>query len=339
MKKALSAACAVTMMKCLNKHFIVITAIMVIGLFGLSATANSQETVAGIPDFAVTCTNPGQLCDPPFSVSLETGSVLQARYFVRSTHCSSVRVHLFVDGTLKATTGFLGWPGAPSPFAELPLDTGLVDLGPVSPGTHLISFQAEGQVGGCNSGQPESWGGSLEVPHATTVQPVQLPGQPPVQPPVQPGQHGQAPVLCNGLPATIVGDSNSNMIFGTPGNDVIDGLAGNDTIFGLGGDDVICGGPGRDKLDGNSGKDKLFGGAGNDVLKGGTGRDRLYGNGGNDKLFGGAGNDVLKGGTGRDRLYGNGGNDAMNGQSGSDRGDGGRGTDKATRCERMTRVP
>ena len=132
------------------------------------------------------------------------------------------------------------------------------------------------------------------------------PPPPPLAPTVQP------PVLCNGLPATIVGDSNSNTIFGTPGNDVIHGLAGNDTIFGLGGDDVICGGAGRDKL---------------------------YGNSGNDKLFGGAGNDVLKGGTGRDRLFGQSGNDAMDGQSGSDRCDGGSGTDKAIRCERRTRVP
>jgi RTX calcium-binding nonapeptide repeat (4 copies) len=303
----------------MDKDFIVITAVMVFGLFGLSATANSQETVEiVIPDFVVTCTSTGQLCEPPFSVSVETGSVLQVQYFVRSTHCSSLRVHLFVDGTLKVTTGFLGWPGAPSPFAELPLNTGLVDLGPVSPGAHLISVQAEGQVSGCNFHQPYSWGGTLKVPHATTAQPTQLPGQPPAQPAVlqptgEPGQHGQPPVLCNGLPATIVGDSNSNRIFGTPGSDVIHGLAGNDTILGLGGDDVICGGPGRDKL---------------------------YGNSGNDKLFGDAGNDVLKGGTGRDRLSGQSGNDAMDGQSGSDRCDGGsRRTDKARRCERTTRVP
>ena len=280
---------------------------MVIGVFGLSATANSQETFETvIPDFVVTCTSTGQLCDPPLSVSGEIGSVLQAQYFVRSTHCSSLRVHLFVDGTLKVTTGFLGWVGAPSPFAELPLDTGLVDLGPVSPGAHLISVQAEGQVSGCNVGKPLSWGGSLKV--LTNVPTSLLPTT--VRPPDQPP--GQPPVLCNGLPATIVGDSNSNTIFGTPANDVIHGLAGNDTIFGLGGNNVICGGPGRDKL---------------------------YGNSGNDKLFGGAGNDVLKGGTGRDRLFGQSGNDAMAGQSGSDRCDGGGGTDKATRCERRTRVP
>jgi len=276
---------------------------MVIGLFGLSATANSQETFeTAIPDFVVTCTSTGQRCDPPLSVSGEIGSVLQVQYFVRSTHCSSLRVHLFVDGTLKVTTGFLGWPGAPSPFAELPLDTGLVHLGPVLPGAHLISVQTEGQVSGCNSGKPFSWGGSLKaltnVPTSLLPTTVRLPDQP--------------PVLCNGLPATIVGTDGNDYLVGTPGNDVIHGLAGNDTIFGLGGDDVICGGPGRDKL---------------------------YGNSGNDKLFGGAGNDVLKGGTGRDRLFGQSGNDAMAGQSGSDRCDGGGGTDKATRCERRTRVP
>ena len=146
---------------------------MVIGLFGLSATANSQETFETvIPDFVVTCTSTGQLCDPPFSVSGEIGSVLQVQYFVLSTHCSSLRVHLFVDGTLKVTTGFLGWPGAPSPFAELPLDTGLVDLGPVSPGAHLISVQAEGQVSGCNVGKPSSWGGSLKVLTNVPISPL-----------------------------------------------------------------------------------------------------------------------------------------------------------------------
>ena len=120
------------------------------------------------------------------------------------------------------------------------------------------------------------------------------------------------PVLCNGLPATIVGTDGNDYLVGTPGNDVIHGLAGNDTIFGLGGDDVICGGPGRDKL---------------------------YGNSRNDKLFGGAGNDVLKGGIGRDRLFGQSGNDVIDGGSGFDRCDGGSGTDKARRCERRTRVP
>ena len=153
---------------------------MVIGLFRLSATANSQETFETvIPDFSVTCTSTGQLCDPPFSVSGEIGSVLQVRYFALSTHCSSLRVHLLVDGILKVTTGFLGWPGATSPFAELPLDTGLVDLGPVSPGAHLISVQAEGQVSGCNVGKPFSWGGSLKVLTNVPISPLTIMVRPP----------------------------------------------------------------------------------------------------------------------------------------------------------------
>ncbi|MGQ0592846.1 MAG: S8 family serine peptidase, partial [Gammaproteobacteria bacterium] len=82
------------------------------------------------------------------------------------------------------------------------------------------------------------------------------------------------PVLCNGLPATVVGTDVRDILFGSPRDDVIHGLAGNDTIAGLDGNDVICGGPGRDRLSGHRGNDMLFGEAGNDVLKGGPGGDR-----------------------------------------------------------------
>jgi hypothetical protein len=142
--------------------------------------------------------------------------------------------------------------------------------------------------------------------------PPLLPSPPPAACFVTPLPPPPPPVLCNGLPATIVGDNNGNTIFGTLDNDVIHGLAGNDTIAGRGGNDVICGGPGR---------------------------DRLFGNRGNDQLFGDAGNDVLKGGTGRDRLSGQNGNDTIDGQSGSDRCNGGRGNDRATSCESTARVP
>jgi len=61
---------------------------------------------------------------------------------------------------LKVTTPLLGWPGGPG---NLPLDTGLLDLGPVSPGKHLLSIEAEGQAGGCNVGKLVRWGGKLVV--------------------------------------------------------------------------------------------------------------------------------------------------------------------------------
>ena len=52
------------------------------------------------------------------------------------------------------------------------------------------------------------------------------------------------PPMCDGRPATIVGNNNNNTIFGTPGNNVIHGRGGNDVIHGRGGNDRICGGQG-----------------------------------------------------------------------------------------------
>jgi RTX calcium-binding nonapeptide repeat (4 copies) len=99
---------------------------------------------------------------------------------------------------------------------------------------------------------------------------------------------GQAPVTCNGLPATIVGtekgtEGRDPPLIGTRGRDVIVGLGGNDTLSGLGGNDVICGGDANDTLKGGSGKDTLLGQAGGDVLKGGPGRD--FCNGGTGGVF------------------------------------------------------
>jgi CSLREA domain-containing protein len=96
-------------------------------------------------------------------------------------------------------------------------------------------------------------------------------------------------VMCDGLPATIVGTSGNDTIVGTTGADVIAGLGGNDTIYGKGGNDHICGGDGKDTIIGGSGNDRLFGGAGNDTLKGGDGNDYLDGGGGTDKCVGGTG--------------------------------------------------
>lgn len=157
----------------MSTRFSVVVAVVVVSLFGWSEAVQGQTVETVIPDFIAPCTSVGELCDPPFSVSVETGSVLQVQYFVRPTHCASVRVGLLVDGTLKATSDFLGWPGAPAPFSDLALDTGLVDLGPVSAGAHVVGVQAEGQVGGCNFGQLDNWGGSLRVVTSPPV--VQVP--------------------------------------------------------------------------------------------------------------------------------------------------------------------
>lgn len=55
---------------------------------------------------------------------------------------------------------------------------------------------------------------------------------------------------CKGIPATLVGTNNHDILQGTPGDDVIVGRAGNDTIQGFGGNDLICGNAGNDRISG-----------------------------------------------------------------------------------------
>lgn len=176
-------------------------------------------------------------------------------------------------------------------------------------------------------------------------------------------------LTCDGLPATIVGTPDNDVLVGTDSDDVVAGLDGDDVIYGLGGHDVICGGPGNDLLWGGSGRDRLFGEDGDDVLRGGSGadylvggpgRDVLLGEAGNDQLFdddgedvlfggdgadrlvGGPGRDTLFGGLGKDRLFGGADNDYLHGGSGSDVCDGGSHStaDVAdASCERVFAVP
>jgi Ca2+-binding RTX toxin-like protein len=115
---------------------------------------------------------------------------------------------------------------------------------------------------------------------------------------------------CNGLPATIVGMPDDDVIDGTNGDDVIVAMGGNDTINGGNGNDVICGNAGDDIINGNNGIDLLFGSFGNDTLNGGSGDDSLDGGAGDDDLFGDRGADTLTGGTGADFFSGGQGSDS-----------------------------
>jgi predicted extracellular nuclease len=135
---------------------------------------------------------------------------------------------------------------------------------------------------------------------------------------------------CNGLPATIVGTTGDDVIYGTNGADVIAGLGGNDIINGGNGNDVICGYAGDDTLNGGNGNDTLIGSFGNDTLSGSNGDDMLIDSAGNDVLDGGNGNDSLTGGDGIDELYGQNGNDVLDGGDGNDILSGGNGDDTLT---------
>ena len=116
------------------------------------ATVNAQaDNLEKSYPIAVHCSSQGELCEPAFSVPIETGSVLQVKYIVPN-HCCPISLHIYVDDVLVRDTGVLGWPGATGEFSSLPLDTGFIDLGPVSPGSHTVSLKAEGHLGGCNVG-------------------------------------------------------------------------------------------------------------------------------------------------------------------------------------------
>ncbi len=128
------------------------------------------------------------------------------------------------------------------------------------------------------------------------------------------------PPQCFGVPATIVGTVNNDVINGTPGNDVIVAGNGNDTINGNGGNDRICAGNGNDNVSGGTGTDFVLGDPGADLIRGDGDNDTLVGNAGGgdlndlgDTIVGGHGNDFIDGWAGSDTLVGGPGNDTIRG--------------------------
>jgi len=103
--------------------------------------------------FSVRSDGAGQLSSGIYTITVHTSGVLQASYTAPREHCSSVRMHFLVDGIARGVSDAV-MPGR---------DTGYVELGPVKPGEHQISLQAEGIPGGCNAGFLTSWGGSVMV--------------------------------------------------------------------------------------------------------------------------------------------------------------------------------
>ena len=130
----------------------------------LGLTSGSTVVIAQniVTEFAVSvaCTSSGQLCTPLFRVVINTQDTLRANFLVSEGNCSSTRVHFLVDSSLVSTSEWLGYPGDPD---GRPMETGVVDLGPVQAGTYEVAIQSEGQSGGCNSGELFGWGGTLLV--------------------------------------------------------------------------------------------------------------------------------------------------------------------------------
>jgi uncharacterized repeat protein (TIGR01451 family) len=121
---------------------------------------------------------------------------------------------------------------------------------------------------------------------------------------------------CRGVPATVTGTPEGDVLGGTAGPDVIVGLAGNDTIRAGMGRDLICSGAGADIVASGAAADRLFGAAGGDRLLGGGGPDVIKAGSGGDLLRGGRGGDRLRGGAGFDRCLGGAGRDSTRGCEG-----------------------
>jgi Ca2+-binding RTX toxin-like protein len=135
----------------------------------------------------------------------------------------------------------------------------------------------------------------------------------------------------------LVGDNNTNAIYGGGGGDILEGLDGNDSLYGEAGDDTLIGGLGADVLDGSTGTDiasyrysttgitaSLITPGSNtneaagdsyiniEGLEGSAFADSLTGDDNANILIGGAGDDTLTGGVGNDTIYGDAGNDTAN---------------------------
>jgi hypothetical protein len=103
--------------------------------------------------FAVRSTGDGQLSTGVYSIEVRTSGKLAVSYIAPRLHCSSLRMHVLVDGAEKAVSGEVA-PGK---------STGYIDLGPVLPGNHVVALQAEGILGGCDTGRVVAWEGSAQV--------------------------------------------------------------------------------------------------------------------------------------------------------------------------------
>jgi len=122
-------------------------------------------------EFTVNCTSTGQLCDPPFQQTVQVpsgGRVTSVMYTAPPGHCSAAKIHVLLDGTEIGATDFLD----PNESSELALFSD-----PIRKGSVVLGYKAEGRIGGCNSGQVVSWGGSIVT--TVTLPETKIKGGPP----------------------------------------------------------------------------------------------------------------------------------------------------------------
>ena len=123
----------------------------------VSARTRTQTLTFTTGQFVVNCTSSGQRCSPKKKLTFtlgRNGTLTLIKYTAAATHCSSILLRVFRKGRQIAKTGRLE-PGETSER--------LVTHIALTKGVTTLRFQAQGFVGGCNTGYVGSWGGKITV--------------------------------------------------------------------------------------------------------------------------------------------------------------------------------
>lgn len=139
--------------RCGTLRVIGCAAVLVLFAAGAQAATGAGKTKAFDIPFTV-CAGKSQMCPPVRSLtSLVSYTDVTVAFMAGGNHCSSVALLLFVDGKRTATTPFTGPSGTASVSVPWPEDGK----------SHSLSYEAEGEAGGCNSGVLVSWDGMITV--------------------------------------------------------------------------------------------------------------------------------------------------------------------------------
>jgi hypothetical protein len=145
----------------------ILAAVTVVTLLAGIGRARTTDAATTTYPVVVSCNGygSGQPCQP-YAVTVATAGVLQAQFTAGPAYCSTIRVHMYVDGVLEYTSPLL------SPFLTTGPSTGLVNLGPVSPGSHVLSLRIERYFGLCPpTGNTPVASGTLRVVTSDLVGP------------------------------------------------------------------------------------------------------------------------------------------------------------------------
>jgi len=151
-----------TSLRLLRRGIGILIVLCAVALY-VSKPVHAQTTIQPI---SIICTGTGQACTPSYSTVV---NVLQAgtmilNYTAPQNQCAAWRVHFYIDGVVQGVSGVLQSPA---------LSSGPISIANLSAGNHTVALQAEGVLGGCDTGTLIAWSGTLtiQLPSAQTGPP------------------------------------------------------------------------------------------------------------------------------------------------------------------------